>query len=36
MKKMEPHEVLSRLQKLWDAETRPTIIVVSGGEPMMQ
>lgn len=36
MKSMEADEVLARLRKLWDVETRPTIIVVSGGEPMMQ
>ncbi|MFB8241650.1 7-carboxy-7-deazaguanine synthase QueE [Kitasatospora purpeofusca] len=35
-KEMGPAEVLSRLQALWDVENRPTIIVVSGGEPMMQ
>ncbi|MFJ1703923.1 hypothetical protein [Kitasatospora sp. NPDC088346] len=35
-KEMEPAEVLSRLRKLWDVEDRPTTIVVSGGEPMMQ
>ncbi|MGW3387447.1 7-carboxy-7-deazaguanine synthase QueE [Streptomyces cinereoruber] len=36
LKQMKPDEVLDRLQALWDVETRPTIIVVSGGEPMMQ
>ncbi|MEU6353120.1 hypothetical protein ABZ896_27980 [Streptomyces sp. NPDC047072] len=33
---MEPSEVLARLRSLLDVEHRPTIIVVSGGEPMMQ
>ncbi|MET9779118.1 7-carboxy-7-deazaguanine synthase QueE [Streptomyces sp. NPDC006367] len=36
LKLMEPAEVLDRLKSLWDVEARPTIIVVSGGEPMMQ
>lgn len=36
LKLMRPQEVLDRLQDLWDVERRPTIIVVSGGEPMMQ
>ncbi|MEW2498531.1 7-carboxy-7-deazaguanine synthase QueE [Streptomyces nodosus] len=36
LKLMEPDDVLSGLRKLWDVQTRPTIIVVSGGEPMMQ
>lgn len=36
MKALEPAEVLARLGALWDIEHRPTIIVVSGGEPMMQ
>ncbi|MEV8336665.1 7-carboxy-7-deazaguanine synthase QueE [Streptomyces niveus] len=35
-KLMEPEKVLDRLMTLWDVEKRPTIIVVSGGEPMMQ
>ena len=35
-KMMEPGDVLARLSTLWDVEKRPTIIVVSGGEPMMQ
>jgi organic radical activating enzyme len=35
-KLMGPEEVLDRLRALWDIEARPTIIVVSGGEPMMQ
>lgn len=33
---MTPADVLERLRGLWDIETRPTVIVVSGGEPMMQ
>lgn len=36
LKLMKPDAVLDRLQGLWDIEGRPTIIVVSGGEPMMQ
>ncbi|MFI6281624.1 7-carboxy-7-deazaguanine synthase QueE [Streptomyces sp. NPDC050988] len=36
LKVMEPAEVMDRLRALWEVETRPTIIVVSGGEPMMQ
>ncbi|MFE6977047.1 7-carboxy-7-deazaguanine synthase QueE [Streptomyces sp. NPDC057682] len=35
-KELEPSEILSRLLALWDVENRPTIIVISGGEPMMQ
>jgi 7-carboxy-7-deazaguanine synthase len=35
-KLMEPEEVLRQLRALWDVESWPTIIVVSGGEPMMQ
>lgn len=33
---MRPQDVVERLRGLWDIERRPTIIVVSGGEPMMQ
>ncbi|MEU8132150.1 7-carboxy-7-deazaguanine synthase QueE [Streptodolium elevatio] len=36
MKPMEPDEVLAQLRELWDVERRPTVVVVSGGEPMMQ
>lgn len=36
LKEMEPEEVIDRLRKLWDVKLNPTIIVVSGGEPMMQ
>ncbi|MBW1597252.1 7-carboxy-7-deazaguanine synthase QueE [Streptomyces sp. JJ38] len=36
LKLMEPVDVLAGLRKLWDIQTRSTIIVVSGGEPMMQ
>jgi len=34
--RMPPAQVLNELQLLWDVAERPTIIVVSGGEPMMQ
>jgi organic radical activating enzyme len=33
---LEPHQVLAELGSLWDIYEKPTIIVVSGGEPMMQ
>jgi organic radical activating enzyme len=33
---MSVREVLEALRCLWDIENMPTIIVVSGGEPMMQ
>jgi organic radical activating enzyme len=33
---MTESEVLSELRKLWDINKHPTIIVVSGGEPLMQ
>jgi organic radical activating enzyme len=36
MKVMDTDEVLKRLREVWDVEGRPTIVVVSGGEPMMQ
>lgn len=36
VKLMEPSEVVLRLRSLWDVENRPTVIVISGGEPMMQ
>ncbi|MDT0377214.1 7-carboxy-7-deazaguanine synthase QueE [Streptomyces sp. DSM 42041] len=36
LKRMEPWEVLDRLLALWDVQDRPTVIVVSGGEPMVQ
>ncbi|MFF2374848.1 7-carboxy-7-deazaguanine synthase QueE [Streptomyces xiamenensis] len=35
-KLMSAQDVLASLGALWDVERRPTIIVVSGGEPMMQ
>jgi 7-carboxy-7-deazaguanine synthase len=36
LKEMSPEEVIDELLKLWDIKNRPTIIVVTGGEPMMQ
>ncbi|WP_282695223.1 7-carboxy-7-deazaguanine synthase QueE [Streptomyces sp. CC208A] len=36
LKLMGSDDVLTSLRKLWDVQSRPTIIVVSGGEPMMQ
>jgi 7-carboxy-7-deazaguanine synthase len=33
---MENQEILDRLEALWLIKTLPTIIVVSGGEPLMQ
>ena len=33
---MEPAEVLGRLSLCWAWDTDPTMIVISGGEPMMQ
>lgn len=33
---MEPDEVLAKLLGLWDLKTRPTMLVISGGEPLMQ
>ncbi|MFJ9446420.1 7-carboxy-7-deazaguanine synthase QueE [Kitasatospora sp. NPDC101235] len=36
LKPMSATEVLDELKALWDIENRPTIIVISGGEPMMQ
>lgn len=35
-KLMEPDEVLNQLLKLWDVKNKPTIIVVSGGDPLIQ
>lgn len=36
LKEMSPEDVIDELLKLWDIKNKPTIIVVSGGEPMMQ
>ncbi|MFF4924207.1 7-carboxy-7-deazaguanine synthase QueE [Kitasatospora sp. NPDC001261] len=36
LKHMDAAAVLDQLRALWDIEHRPTIIVISGGEPMMQ
>ncbi len=33
---MTPEEVIAELEKLWPIRQRPTIIVISGGEPLMQ
>lgn len=35
-KHMSPEQVMGDLEKLWPIYSKPTIIVVSGGEPMMQ
>jgi len=35
-KTMQVDEVISELRKLWDIATWPTMLVISGGEPMMQ
>ncbi|WP_267716750.1 7-carboxy-7-deazaguanine synthase QueE [Streptomyces sp. CoH17] len=29
-------EVHTQLRKLWDVQTKPTLVVISGGEPLMQ
>lgn len=36
LKRMTPEDVLTRLGELWDIRSRPLMIVVSGGEPLMQ
>jgi organic radical activating enzyme len=36
LKEMSTEEVFGALEKLWPIYTHPTIVVVSGGEPMMQ
>jgi 7-carboxy-7-deazaguanine synthase len=36
MKEMSPDAIIDKLSTLWDIELVPTIIVISGGEPMMQ
>lgn len=33
---MSPEGIIASLKQRWDIENRPTIIVISGGEPMMQ
>ena len=33
---MQPDEVFDKLETLWPMKTRPTMVVISGGEPMMQ
>jgi organic radical activating enzyme len=35
-KEMTHSQILDELRKLWDIDYRPTMIVISGGEPMMQ
>ena len=34
--RMSPEEVYYKLQQLWPIETQPTMVVISGGEPLMQ
>jgi 7-carboxy-7-deazaguanine synthase len=36
LKYMSYEEVLAELMKLWDFSAKPTIVVITGGEPMMQ
>ncbi len=36
LKEMTTQEVLDALRGFWDVEDKPTIIVISGGEPLMQ
>jgi 7-carboxy-7-deazaguanine synthase len=36
LKRMTPNEVLTEVHNKWNVREKPTIIVVSGGEPMMQ
>jgi organic radical activating enzyme len=36
LKTMCPDDIIEELLKLWPIDKRPTIIVISGGEPMMQ
>lgn len=35
-KQMSPEDVIEELLKVWDVRNRPTIVVISGGEPLMQ
>jgi organic radical activating enzyme len=36
LKRMTIDEIIDDLMRLWDVENDPTIIVISGGEPLMQ
>lgn len=33
---MTVNEILNKVEELWPVQTKPTMIVISGGEPMMQ